>query len=343
VRHRVIVADSSAQPDDELRKACTGQVEYRGFRPSTPPLIKFAMAARSVTTPYLAMMTDDDIFFPHAMDACLEHLQRNPDYVAAQGYVLDVSVGETLVDIHSVRWFVGSNTEATPLRRLYELMRRYQPLYWTVFRTNAFIRANEAANAVEGAIFQELAFTATIALLGKSARLPAIQTLRGDVASTTPIVEAHPFFWFLKDAQSFFVGYDRYRNGLVNFLKELETGRPAGDGDQRTLQVLDLIHASYFAREIDMSLIAAAAHGPGAEPRRGEPREPTGRLQPATEAGDVTHPSSVPGRSYVWRNSVLNGESSAEVAISPEEIDRVEAALDKYQPARARLRDIDLR
>jgi glycosyltransferase domain-containing protein len=335
VRHRVIVADSSDEPDDELRKACTGQIEYRGFRPSTPPLIKFAMVARKVATPYLAMMTDDDISLPHAIDACLEHLQSNPDYVVAQGYVLNFSMRDALFDIHSVRWFTGSNAEGTPLRRLYELMRRYQPLYWTVFRTGAFIRANEAANAVKGAIFQELAFTATIALLGKSARLPAVQTLRGDVKSTTPAVEAHPFYWFLKDAQSFFVGYDRYRDALANMVQELGSGRHSGpqrdvDGLRR---VLDIIHASYLAREIDMDAIDDAARGGSGEPL-GTMGLPT-PTPPATAEGpgDLAHASSLSGRRYVWRNAVLNGEESSEVAISSQEIARVEAALDKYQPA----------
>ena len=95
-------------------------------------------------------MTDDDISFPHTIDACLDHLRRNPDTVVAQGYVLGFSAIERSIDIHSMQWFIGSIAESTPLRRLYELMRRYQPFYWAVFRTDAYVRAIEAATCGEG-------------------------------------------------------------------------------------------------------------------------------------------------------------------------------------------------
>ena len=74
--------------------------------------------------------------------------------------------------------------------------------------------------------FQELSFAATLALLGNAARLPIIQTLRGDRQKYhIPPAEGHPFYWFLKDAQSFFAGYADYRDRLVDLLHELDSGR----------------------------------------------------------------------------------------------------------------------
>ena len=278
IRHRVIVADSSDLPDESLREACTGPIEYRRLDPETPFGIKMTEVARSAGTPYVALMTDDDINFPHTIDACLDYLLRNPDTVVAQGYVLGFSAIERSIDIHSVQWFIGSIVDPTPLRRLYELMRRYQPFYWAVFRTDAYIKANQAANASKGAFFfQELSFAATLALLGNAARLPMIQTLRGDEESYAPPAEAHPFYWFLKDAQSFFAGYADYRARLVDLLHELDA-RPAPPKRsarlQRVLfrlerllqrkvrarrrtdsQVIDVIHATYFGREVDTGII----------------------------------------------------------------------------------------
>jgi glycosyltransferase domain-containing protein len=358
IRHRVVVADSSDLPDDGLREACTGLIEYRRFDPETLPDIKLAVVARSVTTPYVAMMTDDDISFPHTIDACLDYLRRNPDTVVAQGYVLGFSAIERNIDIHSMQWFIGTIAEPTPLRRLYELMRRYQPFFWAAFRTDVYVRAIEAANAAKGTFFQELAFTATVSLLGNAARLPMIQTLRGDEESHTPAAESHPFFWFLKDARLFFNTYARYRDGLVDLLHELDTGRPPkrgalfrlarllrGDtpakrGPEDPSHVIDIIHATYFGREVDTGKINHTARI-----LLGDPVGPVPLPKPAERnleigPGDLMHPSSIPERRYVWRDAVFNAEPRSEITISPEEIARVEAALDIYLPPIASVSEV---
>ena len=173
VRHRVIVADSSDVIDEELQEslhwARSSTVASSRQQNSAT---KLADVARSVTTPYVATVPDDDVSFPHTIDACLDYLQRHPDYVAAQGYVLRYGAVETRLDIHSVHWFIPSIAQATPLQRLYELMRRYQNFFWAVFRTDAYIRASKASEAAKAGLFQELAICATMALLGKLARLP---------------------------------------------------------------------------------------------------------------------------------------------------------------------------
>jgi glycosyltransferase domain-containing protein len=342
IRHRVIVADSSDLLDDSLRESCTGVIEYRRFEPSISPWIKLTRVAQSISTPYVALMTDDDISFPRAIDACLDYLQHNPNYVVAQGYVLGCSVSESRIDIHSVKWFTPSIADPTPLRRLYELMRRYQPFFWAVFRTDVYIKAIEAANVARGAIFQELAFAATIALLGSSARIPVVQTLRGDEISHTPAAEAHPFFWFLKDAQSFFGEYVDYRDGLVDLLQELETGQPRPKRSRlyRLIKrlrrdtsvggkahIIDVIHATYFAREIDMGLVNQTAQTLLVDPVRSPQLPKPAQSEPAVGTGDLTYDSSISGRRYVWHSTVVN---DSEVEISPEEIAQVEATLEKY-------------
>ena len=350
IHHRVIVADSSDVPDDGLREACTGLIEYRRFDPETLPDIKLAVVARSVSTPYVAMMTDDDISFPHTIDACLDYLRRNPDTVVAQGYVLGFSAIERSIDIHSMQWFIGTIAEPTPLRRLYELMRRYQPFFWAAFRTDVYVRAMEAANAVKGTFFQELAFTATVSLLGNAARLPMIQTLRGDEESHTPAAESHPFFWFLKDARLFFNTYARYRDALVDLLHELDTGRPpkkgalfrlarllGGDapvesGPESAGHVIDIIHATYFGREVDTGKINHVARMLLGDPVGPLPLPKPAERNLAIGPGDLMHPSSIPERRYVWRDAVVNAEPRSEITITPEEIARVEAALDIYLP-----------
>jgi glycosyltransferase domain-containing protein len=342
--HRVIVADSSDLPDPQLQRACTGVVEYRRFDPATSLESKFVAAARLLDTPFVAMITDDDVSFPHAIEACLAHLRQHGDCVSAQGYVLDASIAEDRVDVHGVRWMGEGIVEPTALGRLYELMRRYQPFFWAVFRTPAYLRAMEASSRAQGAFFRELIFTATIALLGKSARLPLVQTLRSNDDSLVPAREGHPFHWFLHDAQSFFESYASYRAQLLGLLTEIEGTPPAAAGRARRLlarwparrrgsapealrQTLDLIHAAYFGREVDTGIVnhsARLALGEALPPVK--PGRPSAEL-PGPGDGDLVHLSAVPGRSYLWREAVMK---VAPDAVGEHEMARVEAQLDEY-------------
>lgn len=337
VPHRVIVADSSDEPNDDLRAACTGAIAYRRFAPSISLGAKMVGAARLVATPYVATMTDDDISFPHALDSCVEFLSRNPGYVAAQGYVLDASLAEDCIDIHGVRWFVPGVVGATPLRRLSRLMQRYQPVFWAVFRAGPFRRALEKSHAARGAIFQELAFASTLALLGPTARLPTIYTLRGEEGSLTPPVEVNPLFWFLKDTKSFVACYAHYRRILMDLHGEwdvdhLAESLPLRDNDALR-QALDIIHATYLGREVDTGrinhiadILAGDASGLDhaiagfsiVPPRDGTIRD-----------GDRVSLSSM-GRRIIWRASVLNAEPRSEITIGDEEVARASAALEHY-------------
>lgn len=338
-QHRVIVADSSEQPDPELRRVCRGLIEWRQFDPATGPNEKVAAVARSVTTPYVAVIADDDVSFPHAIDACLAFLQDNPDHVVAQGYVLSAIMSREAFDIQNVLWFTQGISESTPLRRLYELMRRYQPFFRAVLRTDACLQALDEASLAEGPFFKELAFTATVAALGKSKRLPLIYTLRGEEESLTQ-AKGHPFYWFLSNTNTFFGGYVQYRNRLAAFLTELQKREGELDANisaqnktpEELTHLLDIIHASYFGREIDTGMINHTARvllGDAIKPLK---LEGSKWHDEAIGQEDVVHPARREGRSYVWRKEVLNAEPRSEITISGEEIAHVEAVLDQYVP-----------
>lgn len=341
-RHRIIVADSSDQPDPDLKRVCRGLVEYRQFDAETPPGEKIAAVARTVETPYVAMITDDDISFPHTIDACLAFLEENPDYVVAQGYVLDAHMSKERIDVESVQWFTQGTTEETALWRLYELMRRYQPFFWAVLRTDAYARALDAANHAEGEFFKELAFTAAIAVLGKSTRLPMIHTLRGKEQSQTRAARGHPFYWFLSETSSFFDGYLHYRNRLAKLVEEVQaceaqaavaspapnTRKPAAD----LVQTLDIIHASYFGREMDSGMINHTARVLLGDPLKPLKRPAPPRHDEEIHPEDLVHAAGVEGRRYVWRREVLNAEPRSEIQIDGDEIARVEGVLDSYVP-----------
>lgn len=339
-RHRVVVADLSEQSDPELLRVCRGLVEYRRCEGEAPASEKIAAVVRSVTTPYVAVITDDDISFPHAIDACLAFLQENPDHVVAHGYVLCAGLDRETFDIQSVLWFTEGVSESTPLRRVYELMRRYQPFYRAVLRTDVCLRALDAANRADGTFFRELAFSATVAALGKAKRLPMVHTLRTEEESLTEASNRHPFYWFLSSSKTFFECYIGYRNRLAAFLKELQESEDPGKGngatgkaatpDNNLAHVLDVIHAAYFGREIDTGAINHTARVLLGDPIK--PIKPPRLIGHAEAVGpaDLVHPAGRQGRRYVWRKEVLNAEPRSEIMIGGEEIARVEAALDQY-------------
>src|SRR6202035_2522611 len=128
---------------------------------------------------YLVMTPDDDVTFPHAIDASLAYLEDHPDYTAAQGYVLRFGTDDKRVDIHRVFGFTPSIDDVQPLHRLYHLMRRYQHFLWAVFRTDAYVAAMRKAQLVEGTVFKEMMVSSVITLEGKVARLPLIFQMQG--------------------------------------------------------------------------------------------------------------------------------------------------------------------
>lgn len=327
-RHRVIVADSSEQPDPELLRVCRGLVEHRRFDVATPLGEKVAAVVRSVMTPYVAVITDDDISFPHAIEECLAFLQENPDHVVAQGYVLNAALERETFDIQSVLWFTEGASESTPLRRLYEIIRRYQPFFRAVLRTGAYLQASDAADRAEGTFFKELAFTATVAALGKTKRLPMVHTLKHEEETLTQASSRHPFYWFLSNSSTFFECYVSYRNRLATLVAGLQKDEAATPGN--LTHILDIIHAAYFGRELDTGIINHTARVLLGDPIKPvKPPASKGHGE-AVDPADLVHAAGREGRRYVWRKEVLNAEPRSEITISAEEIARVEAALDQY-------------
>src|SRR5262249_31901982 len=146
-------------------------------------------------------------------------------------------------------------------------------------------------------------------------------------------------YWFLSNTKSFFECYISYRNRLATFVNDLQKAEEPGNGDVPTgkaatpnklTHILDIIHATYFGREIDTGIINHTARVLLGDPIR--PVRPP-RLKghgDAVDPTDLVHPAGREGRRYIWRKEVLNAEPRSEIMIRGEEIARVEAALDHY-------------
>ena len=187
-------------------------------------------------------------------------------------------------------------------------------------------------------------------LQGKVARLPMIYAMRGMDESLVSYSESDPFRWFLKDAESFFRHYAEYRSVLIAFIRDhpprlgtllhqlgYDTSKPRVPVPPGTSleQLLDLIHATFLGRTLDLGVVNHET-----QMRLGDPKEPIvfapqwpGWAEP--EKGDVVHKGNQGGRRYVWRRAVLDAEPADEIEISAEEMACVERQLDAYHLKRS--------
>jgi len=328
LRHPIVVADTSdIDQASRVRSACTGVASYLGFDRRLRLADKLTELVSSIETPFVAVAPDDDICMPHAIDAALEYLEHNSDYVAAHGYMLQYRIEGYNWHIHRVGGFTPSITEDDPLRRHYHLMRRYQPFYWAVFRTDVFAAAVKAARAMRGIVFRELTVMNTAILHGRVARLPVIYNLRGSEPSLTPLTENHPLHWFLHESPSFFANYGVYRNALAEFIRAREIAVPHG---VQLEHLLDLIHATWLGRELDLGVLNHTT-----QRLLGHPLRPVNTMarpsrQPSSRI-DLNHKSKRQSpRRYLWQTNVTRAEPRNEISITAAEIARVEQQLDAY-------------
>jgi glycosyltransferase domain-containing protein len=347
--HPVVVADSS-RPDlaSAVRDGVRGLARYQPLDSQTKLYEKLARIARSVETPYIVLLPDDDIVLPHAITAALGHLRSHPDHVAAHGYRLGFGMSDRAFDIFQVEHFIRTIGDDEPLQRYHHMMRRYQPHVWAVFRTDVYALAMAAAASVSGIVFQEFMFQIVSVLQGKIARLPLIYAMHGVEVAEIASDETNPLQWYFRDSAAFFEGYAAFRAAVVNFLRHGESGQrqgikqlfataPAPRGiavdipDRVPLeQLVDLLNWTYLGRIMDPGMISyQVRYGTGEvdAPLQFAGSWPgSGPVQP----GDLAHPSRLLDRRYVWRRSVMEAEPKDEISIGAEEIARTEAELDGY-------------
>jgi len=327
--YRIVVLDGSDEAEAAtVRAACTDIAEYRHFDPSFRMADKLAAAVDDVKTPFVLLVPDDDLILLHAIAAEIDFLKQNPDFVVAHGYFLSFAAHGDDIDIHRIIGFTPSITDENPLRRHYDLFRRYQSFYWGVFRKEIFASAVVAARAMKVVLLREITVMSTSILQGKVARLPIVHALRGAAESHAALHQSHPFFWALRDAESFFKDYLVYRNAIADFIRSKGIEPPDGT---KLEQFLDITHATWLAREVDIGMINHTARlllGDSIPPLRPDPAW-AGWQEPAE--GDMVHSSAVSDRRYVWRKSVIEAEPREEINISSDEMVRVERQLDGYR------------
>lgn len=324
----ILVTDSSA-PDAALqvRTAAQGIAKYSHFPASLRMADKLLRAISEVNTPFTVICPDDDIMLATSIDRALAFLSANKDYVAAHGYILDLALHDTHVDIHGVCGFTPSIEHNDPLRRHYHLMRRYQPFYWAVFRTDALRMSLSWAVRSDTIMFRELTVMNAAILQGKVARLPIIYQFRGTSASLTPIRQSHPLYWFLSSPQSLLTAYKAYRDNLSSFIKDASI--PTGHIESIN-HLIDLIHGLFLQQHIDPGVLNYAVQRTLGDPLPPIPEPVAWTGWKNLEHGDQLRPSKQNRRQYVWRAKVLSAEPRDEISIDNAQIEIAERQLDCF-------------
>ena len=327
--HRIIVLDASEPENSEqVRRSCSGVAEFRHFGQEFRMADKLAAAVVDVRTPYVILIPDDDIVLPHAIADAMSFLDNHADFVVAHGYFIGFRAPEKDVDMYHMIGFTPSIIDEEPLRRHYNLLRRYQSFYWGVFRTEIFRSAVTMACTMDVVVFRELTVMCTTILQGKVARLPSVYALRGTEKSHAALHQSHPFFFALRDARDFFRNYVLFRDQIAAFIRRTAIETPPG---VQLEQLLDLTYGTYLGREVNVGMINHAVEillGDPMPPIEIDPPAPS--WQEPTD-GDLVHRSKSGNRRYVWRKRVIEAEPRDEIAIAVDEIERVEHQLEFYR------------
>ena len=139
-----------------------------------------------VQTPYAAFLSDDDIFVPAGIFACIDYLDKHHDYVSCIGRTLGFtfengSLKARLMYPHMQLRRLRNLNDEDFAKRLKKHFNPYSPSsYYSVMRTDAWKTSVRAASkSFYSCVYSgELMFEATTTIQGKSRVLPELLWLR---------------------------------------------------------------------------------------------------------------------------------------------------------------------
>lgn len=247
VPYRIVVLESGDQYPDLAAAFSMLRLTHTRYADQTPVRDKLIDVLARTDTPFVSLCTDDDITTWAGIRASVEFLHGNPDYSACQGYHAMFSIAPPALNLLRVVWFTPGLNQPSPLRRLNELLRRYQPICWATFRTDSLRRTFLTASQLQMFVFGELAWSGLTAIDGRVHRLPLVYCWRR-IDPLNPM--GHPLYAWMESPEEFRVQYERYRQFLLDALSPME-----GMTATQLTRVFDLMHWRYFAREFDFGVI----------------------------------------------------------------------------------------
>ena len=193
--YRILIADGGAEPgvaETVAEKKSAGlDVEYVRYpfdSTYTNYYTKLADALSRVTTPFVVMGDNDDLFVPHGLAQAVEFLRTKPDYVACGGqcavFWIANSNGTDTIYGDDVEWKCSSqfstDVAETATARLLERCRGANDVFYAVHRTDLLRRHFEAVrdcNPRDLFLMEQLVMFLT-AIAGKTRQLETLYIAR---------------------------------------------------------------------------------------------------------------------------------------------------------------------
>ena len=181
----ILIADSTIKPFQLPAKF--KNVEYYHF-PNYPYVKKLPLIYKKVKTKYVVFCADDDFVAPIGIEACVDFLEKNPDYISAHGHYLrfheeksgKITAWPTY--LYSLNIDINSNI---PSERINQLLSNYAQLLYAVVRTKDAKKVYsllEKNKQISNDNLVELTQAILLCIFGKSKILPVLY----DVRESTP-------------------------------------------------------------------------------------------------------------------------------------------------------------
>lgn len=247
---QILVLDSgssiSRNENKNMLKKMDLSVQYIEYDEKIKPFDKFSDGVSRVQTPFCQLCADDDLVLVGGISKCIEYLRQNNDYKVAHGYYFMFLECKQQggMDIPFTLYFSPSIEQQDPILRLKTLFKNYQALTYGVFSTPILNQILNQVRTVDNILARELLSSALPLVYGKMARLP-FYTQGRSLAASEPYQYWHPLEWVMRDHQSLFVEYERYKQILSDAIKSSNNSQFS---ESEVDQYLDLIHLFYLVR-----------------------------------------------------------------------------------------------
>lgn len=214
--------------------------------PTTEPFVsKLINGLDLVQTRYLSFCGDDDLVFPAELARAISFLESHRDYVAAHGLYLGFR--EDGSNLYVTREYSGPGNEAEhPGARIFQLLQRYESLFFAVFRTPDLKDVLCVLPAFQITLYQEL-FQAVAALIkGKVRRFARIYAARQTCPPADPTRDKwQTQHWFADNPAEVIENYRPYCEEVWKFYEK--HALPPKLDKYAFIKTLDLAHSVYFS------------------------------------------------------------------------------------------------
>ena len=219
-----------------------------------------AKGVLEVKTRFSAFCPDDDIPVIDGMIDAVSMLIVNQQMVCAQGYVLSLTETESAICFGPIEDYVPSYDGDTPLKRLFNMMRRYQPVFFAFYRTEVLEWVVNQISAVKisnlNLMFQEFFYAALVCTKGAIGRSASISLWRRVTGSHTDRRTIHPYHQLIDNPGGLAADYLEFREQLIPYY--LDDAIPDFSAQEAGIRrVFDLVYLQFLVRHINYAELEA--------------------------------------------------------------------------------------